>query len=356
MIGLLSLRYTFSSTSHHRSSSIRILLSTAFSFTLLVIIIASMNYLQNTRFDNIRNVRSFDCVVSGQHKDEISQIYPDKTIFEYASGEALVSDRAFLVRYIDSDYDGGLRFLTGDSSSLIIPYSLYASNRSSTYSLSVMKKGKSGVVLPQTSEKRISGVYATAMGNEFDAFYIFMPIEDAGDNAIYSTAIKGMNNKEIANLKALGYDVTSWKDAEASLYSAFLIEKTLMYVILALLFLLVGVSTKQSIRIFYQEKRKERAELEILGLERRKINLAFLLSFYIVLASGLVLSLVLTFILIPIIERLSLSFIGTMMTLVFPTPSFIIFALMLALSSFFFCTYERKKDWNMDLMEVVNGK
>ncbi len=352
---LLSSRYAFSKTAHHRASSIRIVITTALSLSMVVIVISIMDYLQSSRFDAIRAVRSFDLVVEGKHESDLKSLYPDATIFEYGEGEALIAGNAFFVRYINSSYNGGLRFLTGNSDSLAIPYSLYRSGITNL-NVSMLREGRSGVVLPRTLDIGISGVYTSRMGAEFDSTMVFLSMDYADNTISYKTAIQGISIEEKKNLMSLGYEVTTWKEAEAGLYSAFLVEKTMMYVVLTLLFLIIGVSTKQSVRIFYREKRGERAELEILGLSIKVIDSAFLLSFLWVFLLGVIFAFILSLLLLPLVENIGDRYISLFMSLEFPYIAFICFSLLLILLIMLFSSIERRKDKILDLVEVVNGR
>lgn len=128
MIPFLSSRYAFSSSYKQRDRAIRAVVAIALSLVVVNVVISIMDFLQNGRFEDIRDVRSFDIVVEGKHKEELSQYFPKSILFEYGEGEALTSDGAYNVRYISSDYDGGLNILYGDSSSLMVPYSLFRSS------------------------------------------------------------------------------------------------------------------------------------------------------------------------------------------------------------------------------------
>ena len=112
------------------------------------------------------------------------------------------------------------------------------------------------------------------------------------------TAVKG---KDVSNeLSAIGYDAVSWKESESALYSAFMLEKMMMYMVLLLLFIIISVSMKQTVRIFYEERAPEIAELMILGMDARAVRMSFLLSFMMILAIGILAGYVLALILMPI--------------------------------------------------------
>ena len=100
MVLRLALRYSFSASNRHRGRVLRIVLSTAFSVAVLISVISVMDYLQGTRLRGVRDVRSFDAVVQGDVVDELSIRFPDASIFPYAEEDALVSGKAYSIRYI----------------------------------------------------------------------------------------------------------------------------------------------------------------------------------------------------------------------------------------------------------------
>ena len=111
MIPYLSSRYAFSPSFKERGRALRTVVAIALSLVVVNVVISIMDFLQNGRFEVLRDVRSFDIVVAGKHQDELSSLFPNSTIFEYGEGEALSEEGAYNVRYISSDYDGGLNII-----------------------------------------------------------------------------------------------------------------------------------------------------------------------------------------------------------------------------------------------------
>ena len=130
----------------------------------------------------------------------------------------------------------------------------------------------------------------------------------------------------------------------------------MMYVVLSLLFVIIAVSSKQSVRLFYRGKRKERFELYILGMERRRVQNIFLMSFAMVTALSILLAAVLIIILLPITERLTVYAIGIVTELAFPVGGFIAFSLFLILVTLLFTLYERFNDRKIDFLEVIHER
>ena len=287
MILFIAMRYAFPHSKALKARSWRIMLTASLSLVVVIVVISVMNFLQSSRFDSIRDVRSFDCTVDGEYAEEISDLLPSATVFVYAEGEAMTSSGSYLVRYIDSSYDGGIRLCLGDTSSLTVPLSFYRTNGFGTVSLYMLRSGTKVTAL-KSIEYQTGGIYYTALGSEFDDTMLFLPLTEADENAVRKTAVKGADDSDIYLLREKGYTVTTWKEAEKSLYGAFLVEKALMYAVLSLLFIIIAVSMKSSVVLFYSSRRVEMAELEIMGMETRRIRLVSLFSFLIVIILGIV--------------------------------------------------------------------
>ena len=83
MIPYLSSRYSFSTSFKQRDRAIRAVVAIALSLVVVNVVISIMDFLQNGRFEDIRDVRSFDIDVEGKHKEEHTQLFPYGTNLEY---------------------------------------------------------------------------------------------------------------------------------------------------------------------------------------------------------------------------------------------------------------------------------
>ena len=350
MIFRLALRYSFSLTSGHRRKSLRILVSTALSVAVLLIVISIMEYLQDTRLSAIRDVRSFDAVIEGDVADEMRKRFPGLSVFPYAESDALLDGEAMTVRFIDSSYDGGI-MVEGDDSGLLVPYFL----RGGAVDIMMLGKGRSGAVIPLSSAYVPTGRYSSRMGYEFDGFHVFLPLS-LNTAAPVMTAVKGLDDDDAGALEDEGFSVTTWKEKEAGLYSALMIEKVMMYLVLSLLFLVILVSQRSAARTFYGAKRKERAELEVLGMGSGRISAAFTLSFLIILLLGLLSGTVLAFIATPVAEAMIRSFGFRSSELSMPYRTLFFLSLILIAFAVMISFSERRKEGRMELQEVLRNE
>ena len=133
-------RYSFSRYNRHFASSLKIAISFSLSMAVLMVILSVMQMLQTSRFDAIRDVKSFDITIKGASLDEVKVLYPDESVFRYKEGYALIDGNAYCVRYIDSDYDGGVDILFGTPDGMLIPYGLYMHMKSPSLDFSTISR------------------------------------------------------------------------------------------------------------------------------------------------------------------------------------------------------------------------
>ena len=354
MILLLSSRYSFSCTSGHRRRSLRIAIALALSLAVLMVTISVMEYLQDGRFERIRDVQSFDITIEGDFRDEMRLRYPDSSVFLYGESEVLAAGSAYTVRYIDSDYDGGVIFGEGNLDTLAVPYSLYF-RCGPVLAVTMLREGRSGMKLPVTENIPVSGAFFTSLGTSFDNSALFMPLSQADEGISIFTAIKGIDDKEAKKLKDEGYSCLSWKEKEAGLYAAFAAERVMMYVVLSLLFVIILVSLKSSVRVFFRERTEEWAELVSLGMSRVKCRAIFLLSFLIIAALGIFMGLLFTHLAIPLGRLFVIYLTGSGTSLEIPYSSFIFFSLIIIAFTLLFVFREEKRMEDNDIAEVLSN-
>ena len=355
MMLFLAFRYSFSRTGDHRARVMRIAAAAALSLAVLMVTISVMEYLQAGRFDRIRDVQSFDIVLDGDCSEEMRTRFPDASVFVYGETEALSEGRPYIVRFIGNDYDGGLRTVLGDGSAMLVPGSLYL-NSSGTLMLTMLTEGRSGRMLPESREYRISGAFSTSLGTSFDSSMLFLPFDEMPQGIGVHTALKGIDDKVIEDLREEGFSGESWKEQGAGLYSAFAVEKAMMYVVLSLLFVIILVSTAQSVRVFFSVREREMAELVVLGLDRRRAYLVFILSSVLVMLTGIALGLVLTYLMIPLGAAYASSIQRAEASLSVPYSSFLFFSFLLVAFTVFFSAMEERKSGRKDIMEVLSNE
>ena len=303
MFGLkTSFRYAFSRTRGQRTTSIMIMVGIAVGLVALLVISAVMNGLQNAQMDQLRNLESFDLIVSSGKlsADDVKSIDGVDTAFRFLETNVLVVDKtsetsiSARVRAYDSYAYQSSRmseslFMSSDVPSsfegLLVSFSMTRSlNLRSNDDIKVtfLKPGRTATIVPYTATMSIGGYFSSKM-TEFSSSTAFMDYERLAsiigeDTSKVGVYVSGNQNKVVEAIMALDPDaqVITWQEYNKALYSALMLEKTLMYVFLAFMFLIICVNLKNSTRRLLSNKQKEGAMLRAIGCSRTFVNSVFL--------------------------------------------------------------------------------
>ena len=356
MIMKSSLRYSFSRYNRHRSRSIRVVILLTISIVIFMTIISSMDALQTKRFEGIKATKSFDIIVHDGNEEEIASSYPDSKVFSYKEEMALISSHAMNIRYIDpKTYGGDIGFLSGDVSTIAIPYTMYGANGWTDLSVASFSHEK-GRRIPTNVKVPMSGVYFSSAPGDFDRFFVLSDISNAPEDL--ETIVAVMGTDDTKPLKAICPDCRyeTWKETESTLYSSFVLERTMMSIVISVLFLVVLLSLNQQIRAFLKNKRKERAELRILGLSEGKVDLIFTLSFLILVFIALILGAGLSFATISLVGHLLSSRYRTMFNPTFDWSAFSWVALLMVAGTVLIAFLRLVKERKLELLEVIGNE
>lgn len=291
-------RFSFSSSNRHRGKSIRIMVGMMLSTLSLITTISIMNYLQVNRFAAIREVRSFDLVLRMKEGMNLEDIGYEASFIYKEMPALIVKDnfsKAVMVRFIDPSYKGGLGEKSMDAlkdGALVNSY--YNSAFLEDANLVYLDEGRTVSRTVRSEKLNVSGPFHTKLGKEFDSNYIFLPFSLAPSYLDSNIVYLAPDPFFILGLDEKSYDYTTYKDAESSLYQAFLLEKWMMSLILSLLFLVMLVQIKTNSRLFIHSKRAEISLLWTLGYSKSKCCISLFLcgafSSFIGCLSGFILS------------------------------------------------------------------
>jgi len=279
-----------------------ILVGIAIGLIALLVISAVMNGLQNAQMDQLKNLESFDLIVVSDvlDPDEIESVNDVGEAFRFIETNALIIDetsessQSIRIRAFDGDIFESPRFsksLTVISGSkdgmagLLLSYT--TRNRlgikySDSIKMTFLKRGKTATIVPYSAHLPVSGFFSSKM-SEFSSSTAFMDYSilsgiigtDESKIAVY---VSGNQKSVVQSILSLDPNakVITWQEYNKALYSALMLEKTLMYVFLAFMFLIICVNLKNSTRRLLSNKQKEGAMLRALGCSRRSVNAIFL--------------------------------------------------------------------------------
>ncbi len=296
-----AMRYAFSKSKGQRTSSIVIIIGIALGLMALLVIAAIMNGLQTAQLDQLRAIESFDLIIEGNNLDleTIQNLNGVDSAFEYIETSALIVDKtsgfssSCRVRaYADEVFENermseDFRIYYGSTEGLMISYNLLNSlslNSSDTINMTFLKPGRTATIVPYNTTVNITGLYGCSM-TEFSSNTVFVNLDYLkdlmGENsvkiAVYSKENSSKIKKEIQKIYP-DATITTWQEYNKALYSALLLEKALMYVFLAFMFLIICVNLKNTTRRLLRNKQQEGAMLRALGATRLKVNSIFLLQ------------------------------------------------------------------------------
>ncbi|MFW5800533.1 MAG: ABC transporter permease [Spirochaeta sp.] len=152
-----------------------------------------------------------------------------------------------------------------------------------------------GVLQPIESEYLVAGIFSTEY-YEFDRNYIFVHIEQAFEHLGAQELMLGVKlddrfadrevSRQIADIVDKDLNIQSWRDFDRAIFGALQLEKSLMTVLLGMVFLVVGVNIFQSLRRSVIERTDELGLLKAIGASPSSVQLVFVLEGAIIGLAG----------------------------------------------------------------------
>ena len=322
-------RYAFSKTRGQRVTSIMILVGIAIGLIALLVISAVMNGLQNAQMDQLRNLESFDLIVRSDslNAEDIRSLSGVNQAFRFIETNALIVDetsensQSIRIRAFEGDIFESQRFsksLTVISGSkdnmagLLFSYttrSRIGISYGDSIKMTFLRRGKTATIVPYSTHLPVSGFFSSKM-SEFSSSTAFMDYSILSgiigtDEAKIAVYVSGNQKAVVQSIMKLDPDavIITWQEYNKALYSALMLEKTLMYVFLAFMFLIICVNLKNSTRRLLSNKQKEGAMLRALGCSRKSVNAIFLGQGLVISVLGEILGVVLGRILIANLQN-----------------------------------------------------
>ena len=322
-------RYAFSKTRGQRVTSIMILVGIAIGLIALLVISAVMNGLQNAQMDQLRNLESFDLIVRSDslEAEDIKSLGGVDQAFRFIETNALIVDetsensQSIRIRAFEGDIFESQRFsksLTVISGSkdnmagLLFSYttrSRIGISYGDSIKMTFLRRGKTATIVPYSTHLPVSGFFSSKM-SEFSSSTAFMDYSILSgiigtDEAKIAIYVSGNQKAVVQSIMKLDPDavIITWQEYNKALYSALMLEKTLMYVFLAFMFLIICVNLKNSTRRLLSNKQKEGAMLRALGCSRKSVNAIFLGQGLVISVLGEILGVVLGRILIANLQN-----------------------------------------------------
>ena len=328
-------------TGRAAATSVLATLGICLGVTTLIVIMSVMNGFQMSFIDTILEVSSYHLQVSDlpESKEKeffdfckndsylkskvksVSEFYEAQTLMVSESG----AESAALIRAISPDYyyedfefqnelvmtRGSFNISTDDY--IVLGSSLARSldvEVGDEVNLFVLSGGNDVSLFSNDRKFYVSGIFASGY-SEINSSYCFVNIDVAkkyfGEKNQKRIGIKLFNSED--DLKVLSriknnfsypeINVKTWQDYNKSFYSTLKIEKNMLLVLIALIFVVVAINIFNSMRRLVFERRSEIAVFSSLGASPVQVQMIFvlrgLLTGFVGAAIGVVLGLIISF-------------------------------------------------------------
>ena len=288
-------------------------LGICFGVMTLIVVMSVMNGFQMSFIDSILEVSSYHIRVADLPEAESSKLYEEcgndkkiRSVTSFKEAQALMTGEkgganSVVIRAVDdSSYDEDLgfrkevRMLSGsfnfDTENSIILGSTLAHNlgvkRGDKVNLLVMSGGSDVDLFSEDRQFTVAGVFSCGY-SEINSSYAFVSIESAekyfGESSkyIYGIKIKNFNDDMhiIAKLKAVfpDADIQSWRAYNRTFFGALRIEKNILLLLVALIFVVVAINIYNGMRRLVFERRSETVILSALGAFDSEVKAVFVM-------------------------------------------------------------------------------
>ncbi|MBC6713401.1 ABC transporter permease [Treponema sp. Marseille-Q3903] len=288
-------------------------LGICFGVMTLIVVMSVMNGFQMSFIDSILEVSSYHIRVADLPEAESSKLYEEcgndkkiRSVTSFKEAQALMTGEkgganSVVIRAVDdSSYDEDLgfrkevRMLSGsfnfDTENSIILGSTLANNlgvkRGDKVNLLVMSGGSDVDLFSEDRQFTVVGVFSCGY-SEINSSYAFVSIESAekyfGESSkyIYGIKIKNFNDDMhiIAKLKTIFPDaaIQSWRAYNRTFFGALRIEKNILLLLVALIFVVVAINIYNGMRRLVFERRSETVILSALGAFDSEVKAVFVM-------------------------------------------------------------------------------
>ncbi len=301
-----------------KSSSVFSILGIAIGVMTLISVISVMDGFQSGFIETILEINSYHVRVNGVGFDEVDSIVTDIrkihrviSAVPFTENKAIVhgvfsNDRGIVVRgvpddifQIDSSFASHLEMVDGvfnlsSPKQIVLGVELAqligVRVGDNVVLASVSESG--GRVLPVRSNFTVAGIFKTGY-YEIDSSWAFISLRESAlffgieKDVCIGVKIKSRFNdssilRMIRGILSLRFkNIESWREYNRAFFNALLMEKIMMYLLLGLVFIVVGFNIYYSMKRIVYEKTEDIAIFRAFGEKLKNIRLIFILSGFI---------------------------------------------------------------------------
>lgn len=298
-------------------ASVLATLGIAFGVMTLIVVMSVMNGFQMSFIDSIMEISSYHILLNDVPEESkeniikycnenknilsISEFYEAQTLMTGSRGR----EQAALIRAVNPEIyisDNGFRkeleivdgdFRFSESNSIVLGSSLARKlgvTVGSTVNLFVLSGGNDVSLFSDDRLFKVTGVF-TCGYSEINGSFAFIKLEDGirylGNEAkkIYGLKLKRSNDdvRVISELQKAFPDVkiVSWREYNKTFFGALRIEKNILMLMVALIFIVVGINIYNGMRRLVFERKSEIAILSAMGARNSEIKAIFIMRGFI---------------------------------------------------------------------------
>ncbi len=301
-----------------KSSSVFSIVGIAIGVMTLISVISVMDGFQSGFIETILEINSYHVRVNGVDFDEVDSIVTDIrkihrviSAVPFTENKAIVhgvfsNDRGIVVRgvpddifQIDSSFASHLEMVDGvfnlsSPRQIVLGVELAqligVRVGDNVVLASVSESG--GRVLPVRSNFTVAGIFKTGY-YEIDSSWAFISLRESAlffgieKDVCIGVKIKSRFNdssilRMIRGMLSLRFkNIESWREYNRAFFNALLMEKIMMYLLLGLVFIVVGFNIYYSMKRIVYEKTEDIAIFRAFGEKLKNIRLIFILSGFI---------------------------------------------------------------------------
>ena len=291
-------------------------LGICFGVMTLIVVMSIMNGFQMSFIDSIMEISSYHIRVSDLNDEQFLDLYEacdsNKNVLSvtgFYEAQTLMAaenerEQAALIRAVDPSIywtdKGFARELKMISGSFVLDNNSIVLGSTLARKLSVRPGDKVNLFVLSGSDDvelfssdrifTVSGIF-TCGYSEINSSYSFISLSDGmkyfGNDAklVYGIKIKD-SNSDLHIINALKKSVPdckyqSWREYNKTFFGALRIEKNMLLILVAIIFLVVGINIYNGMRRLVFERRNEIAILSAIGAESSKIQSVFVIRGFI---------------------------------------------------------------------------
>ena len=317
---IFSVSKRFSRVDRKGRSAVTSLLATlgiGFGVMTLIVVMSVMNGFQMSFIDSILEISSYHIRVQNLDKADEERFLQFceknkkiKSVSMFYEAQALMNGNkggtnSVIIRAVDKDcrlkdegFDRELKMLSGhfieaDEKSIVLGSSLARSmgvRPGDEVNLLVMSGGSDVQLFSDDRIFNVSGIFMTGY-NQINSSYAFINADYAakvmGNSAVRNWGVKITRYSDDMHLiyelekNFPGTKISSWREYNKSFFGALKVEKNILMLLVALIFVVVAINIYNGMRRLVFERKSEIAVFSALGARKREIKMIFIFRGFI---------------------------------------------------------------------------